>query len=299
MMKKASVIEVCPRDGLQNLEEYVPIESKLELIDLLVKANIKKIQVTSFVNPKAVPQMKDAEEIVNIVLKKYPDVVFTALVPNMRGARLAYEAGIREISYVISASEAHNLANVGRTIAQSLDDLRSIKKEFQDLRIKVDIATAFGCPFDAEVPVGQVLYIIDQAIDVGVDRIFLADTIGVANPDQMSKVLDTVMEKYPNISFGLHLHDTQGMGLANVLIAVQKGFEIFESAAGGLGGCPFAPGAAGNIATEDLVNMLEKMGINTDIDLDSLITSVQYIKDNIKRNLTGHLCNISKSALQL
>jgi len=294
MIKNASIIEVCPRDGLQNLEAYVPTKNKLELINLLASANIKKIQVTSFVNPKAVPQMNDAGEIVKIVLKKYPEVQFTALVPNLRGAALAYEVGIREISYVISASEAHNLANVRRTIEQSFEDLKAIKKEFKELKIKVDIATAFGCPFDGEVPVNKVLDMIDQAIKVDVDQIFLADTIGVANPEQMSKVLDAVVEKYPNVAFGLHLHDTQGMGLANVLIAIQKGFGIFESAAGGLGGCPFAPGAAGNIATEDLVNMLEKMGINTDIDLDKLMKSVQYIKENIKENLSGHLANISR-----
>jgi hydroxymethylglutaryl-CoA lyase len=294
MIKNASIIEVCPRDGLQNLEAYVPTKNKLELINLLASANIKKIQVTSFVNPKAVPQMNDAGEIVKIVLKKYPEVQFTALVPNLRGAALAYEVGIREISYVISASEAHNLANVRRTIEQSFEDLKAIKKEFKELKIKVDIATAFGCPFDGEVPVNKVLDMIDQAIKVDVDQIFLADTIGVANPEQMSKVLDAVVEKYPNVALGLHLHDTQGMGLANVLIAIQKGFGIFESAAGGLGGCPFAPGAAGNIATEDLVNMLEKMGINTDIDLDKLMKSVQYIKENIKENLSGHLANISR-----
>jgi len=289
MIKKAHIIEVCPRDGMQNLEAFVPTENKLKLIDDLVASGIKKMQVTSFVNPKAIPQMRDAAEVVKVVKAKYPEVLFTALVPNLRGAQSAYAAGIREISYVISASESHNKANVNSSIKASFDALEAIKKEFVDLKIKLDIATAFGCPFEGDVPIQKIFEMIDKAITIGVDELFLADTIGVANPQQMAEVLDAVKEAYPAISFGLHLHDTQGMGLANVLMAVQKGFDTFEAAAGGLGGCPFAPGAAGNIATEDLVNMLEKMGIPTDINLDRLLEAVSFIKENIKAGLTGHM----------
>jgi len=221
MIKKAHIIEVCPRDGMQNLDVFVATENKLKLIDDLVASGIKKMQVTSFVNPKAVPQMRDAAEVVKGVMAKYPDVLFTALVPNLRGAQSAYAAGVREISYVISASESHNKANVNSSIEASFNALETIKKEFIDLKIKLDIATAFGCPFEGDVPVEKIFEMIDKAITIGVDELFLADTIGVANPQQMAEVLDAVKEAYPAISFGLHLHDTQGMGLANVLMAVQ------------------------------------------------------------------------------
>lgn len=291
----ASIIEVCPRDGLQNLDNYINIDVKLELIKLLVESGYQKIQATSFVNPKAVPQMKDATEVVRIAKLNFPDVVFTALTPNLQGAKAAYEAGIREISYVISASEAHNLANVRRSIDSSFDELKRIKDEFKDLKVKLDIATAFGCPFDGNVPVENVLAMIEAGKIVNVDQIFLADTIGIANPRQMETVLEAVKSAFPMDNFGLHLHDTYGMGLANIIVALDRGFNVFEASAGGLGGCPFAPGAAGNIASEDLVNMLEKLGIETQIQLDKLLVAGRFIKSNIKSQLTGHLVNISST----
>ncbi|MBS7525135.1 hydroxymethylglutaryl-CoA lyase [Fusibacter paucivorans] len=289
-----NIVEVCPRDGFQNLENFIPTSKKLEIIEGLIAAGFKKIQTTSFVHPKAVPQMRDAAEIAETVIPKYPEVTFTALVPNLHGAEAAYKAGIREISYVISASESHNRENVRRTIAESFEALADIRKRFADLIIKIDIATAFGCPFEGDVPVEKVCEMIDKAIEIGVDDIYLADTIGVANPAQMGNVLDVVAAKYPSVAFGLHLHDTRGMGLANVVVALQKGFDTFESAAGGLGGCPFAPGAAGNIATEDLVNMLEQMGYETGIALEQLLKTVDVIKADVKSDLTGHLANICR-----
>jgi hydroxymethylglutaryl-CoA lyase len=293
-VNKANIIEVCPRDGFQNINEFIPTETKLKVIDGLVNSGFKKIQVTSFVHPKAVPQMKDAKEIAQTVIEKYPNVDFTALVPNLFGAKAAYESGIKEISYVISASEAHNKENVRRTIEESFEGLAEIRNRFKDLTLKLDIATAFGCPFLGEVPVSQVLKMIGTALKIGVDYIFLADTIGVANPKQVGETLEAVKDKYPDRDFGLHLHDTRGMGLANVLVAIERGISTFESAAGGLGGCPFAPGAAGNIASEDLVNMLERMDISTGIDLNKLIDTTDFIKEKIKADLTGHLANICR-----
>jgi hydroxymethylglutaryl-CoA lyase len=289
------IIEVCPRDGFQNLDNFIPTAKKIEIIEGLIDAGFKKIQTTSFVHPKAIPQMRDAAEIAAIVIPQHPEVTFTALVPNLHGAEAAYAAGIREISYVISASESHNRENVRRTIAESFEALATIRNRFKDISIKIDIATAFGCPFEGDVPIQQVFRMIDQAIAIGVDDIFLADTIGVANPSQMGTVLDAVTAKYPEIAFGLHLHDTRGMGLANVVIALQKGITTFEAAAGGLGGCPFAPGAAGNIATEDLVNMLQQMDYETGVNLDRLLKTVDIIKADVKSNLTGHLANICRT----
>lgn len=287
-----NIIEVGPRDGFQNISEFIPTEIKLQIIESIVSAGFKKIQVTSFVHPKAVPQMKDAKEIVDAVSKKYNDVIFTALVPNLFGAKAAYESGIREISYVISASESHNKENVRRSIKESFKELSNIRLKYKDLRIKIDIATAFGCPFEGVVPVDKIVEMIKEANEIGVDDIFLADTIGVANPKQVEEILEYLIKKFPNEKFGLHMHDTRGMGLANILVALQKGFTIFESSTGGLGGCPFAPGAAGNIASEDLVNILGQMGIETGIDLNKLYGAINLIKKYIKPDLVSHMGNI-------
>lgn len=293
-VEKVNIIEVCPRDGFQNISEFIPTERKLQVIDMLVSAGFKRIQAASFVHPKAVPQMKDGEDVVKTVIEKYADVRFSALVPNLFGAKAAYEAGIREISYVISASEAHNKANVRRTIKDSFKELEEIRSGFKDFFIKVDIATAFGCPFLENISIEQILKMIEKSLEIGVDDIFLADTIGVANPKLIEETLDAVMDKYPNKEFGLHFHDTRGMGLANVLTSLKKGFITFESAAGGLGGCPFAPGAAGNIASEDLVNMVEQMGLSTGINLNKLLDTTDLIKKEIKMNLTSHMANICR-----
>ncbi len=294
LSKKINIIEVCPRDGLQNIEKFIHTETKLELVKYLVEAGFKKMQVTSFVNPKAVPQMKDAREVAVKAVENYPDVMFTALVPNLFGAKAAYESDIREISYVISASEAHNKENVRRSINESFEELSKIRDKYEDLIIKLDIATAFGCPFLGEVSVNQIIRMIDTAFNIGVDDIFLADTIGVANPKQVGQVLTSIKSEYPDKDFGLHLHDTKGMGLANVVVALEKGITTFESAAGGLGGCPFAPGAAGNIASEDLINMIEQMNMLTGVNLNKLLNATDFIRTNIKENLTGHLANICK-----
>lgn len=292
--KKAKIVEVGPRDGFQNLEEFIPTEVKLEVVDSMVEAGFKKIQVTSFVHPKAIPQMKDAADVAKTVVGKYKDVEFVALVPNFHGAKAAFEAGIGEVSCVISASESHNKANVKRTIDESFEGLEKIRNEFKTLKIKLDIATAFGCPFEGKVPVENVLVMMERAYGMGIDSVCLCDTIGVANPAQVEEVLKAVKAVYPDKEIGLHMHDTRGMGLANIVVALQNGFNLFESAAGGLGGCPFAPGAAGNISSEDLVNMLEEMGVSTGVDLEKSVSVARLIREKIKPELTGHMVNVCK-----
>lgn len=293
--QSVQIIEVGPRDGFQNIETFIPTSVKLEVIDTLVSAGFKKIQTTSFVHPKAIPQMRDAAEIARKVTETYKDVAFSALVPNFHGAKAAREAGIREISCVISASESHNKANIRRTVDESFQELEKIREAFGELTIKLDVATAFGCPFEKEVPVGQVTTMMERAYALGVDQVFLCDTIGVANPAQMERVLTAVGKAYPDKAVGLHLHDTRGMGLANALVAVQNGFTLFETAVGGLGGCPFAPGAAGNTASEDLVNMMETMGVATGIDLERLINAANLVKKTIKPELTSHMANVCQA----
>ena len=289
--KKVEIIEVGPRDGFQNIKEWIPTEVKLEVIDALVNAGFKKMQVTSFVHPKAIPQLKDSMEVAKYAVEKYPQVKFNALIPNLFGAKSAYEAGIRELTYVISASERHNLENVKKTIQESFDELSRIRTEFSDTLIKIDIGTVFGCPYSGVVSVEQVLYMIATSLEHGADQILLADTVGIANPKQMYDVITAVKKKFPGLDFGLHMHDTRGMALANILVALQEGVTKFDSAVGGLGGSPFAPGAAGNVSSEDLVNMLHQMGIETDVDLDMLLKATAIVKENIKPGLAAHLAN--------
>ncbi|WP_331775690.1 hydroxymethylglutaryl-CoA lyase [Sulfurospirillum sp. 1612] len=292
--KSVNITEVGPRDGFQSISEWIPTELKLEIIEGLIQSNFKKIEVTSFVSPKAIPQTKDAKEIVGTLLQKYQsnDVIFNALVPNLFGATAAYEAGLRDITYVISASVAHNKANVKRTREESFAELKEIKNQFPDLHINLAVGTTFGCPYEGDIPVKEINMMVQNGLDIGVSEISLADTIGIANPLQMYTLLTELKQNFSDVDFVLHLHDTRGMGLANVVMALQCGIHSFESALGGLGGCPFAPGAAGNIASEDLVNMLESMQINTGIVLPKLLETVKIVKEKIKPTLTSHMAYV-------
>ncbi len=297
--KSVEIIEVGPRDGFQSIKEWIPTELKLEIIDRLIESNFKKIEITSFVHPKAIPQMKDAKEITQKLIQKYKktDVEFVALVPNLFGAKVAYELGLREVTYVISASEAHNMANVKRTPAESFEGLRELREQLPDIRVNLAIATVFGCPYEGDIAIEQVKWMVKQALHVEVESITLADTIGVANPLQMHAVLSELKKDFKDINFALHLHDTRGMGLANVLMALECGVNRFESALGGLGGCPFAPGAAGNIASEDLVNMLENMDIKTGVKLDKLLNTVKIVQEKIKPILTSHMAYVDSCSI--
>jgi len=292
--KSVEIVEVGPRDGFQSIKEWIPTELKLDIIDRLIESNFKKIEITSFVHPKAIPQMKDAKEITQKLIQKYKntDVKFVALVPNLFGAKVAYELGLREVTYVISASEAHNRANVKRTPRESFDGLRELKNSFPDLKINLAVATVFGCPYEGDIEIKKVKWMIEEGLKTEVDNFTLADTIGVANPKQMYRVLNELKKDFSDIDFSLHLHDTRGMGLANVLMALECGVRKFESALGGLGGCPFAPGAAGNISSEDLVNMLENMDIKTEINLEKLLDTVKIVREKIKPILTSHMAYV-------
>lgn len=285
------IIDVCPRDGLQNLKTFVPTETKKRIIDALLDTGVKYIEATSFVSSKAVPQMADAAEIAAYALEKAsPDTHISALAPNMRGARAAWDAGIREISFVMSVSESHNKANINRTCQQSLETLAEVLEGLPDMRVTAAFAVVFGCPFEGEVPLDRTLGMLEQAAGLGIKSVTLSDTIGVAIPTQVFTVVETVRSAFPQLDIGLHMHDTHGMGAANAFAALLAGVTRFDSATGGLGGCPFAPGAAGNTATEDLVNMFERMGVRTGIRLDGLVSLAQYIRnEGISPVLTSHL----------
>lgn len=289
--KQVRVTDITARDGFQNIKEWIPTEVKIEIIDALAAAGITKMEATSFVSPKAIPQMADAAAIAGHIRENLPQVELVALAPNLRGAESAVKAGVPEISYVISASAAHNRANINRTHEESLRDLASITSAFPELKVNLSMSTVFGCPFDGETPVKQVLWLLGEALERGARSVSLCDTIGVANPAQVQHVLTAVQEKYPSVPLALHLHDTHGMGLANTLAALQVGVTCFEVAAGGLGGCPFAPGAAGNTSTEDMVNMLHRMGITTDINLELLLKAVAIVKEKVTPAIPGRLAS--------
>ncbi len=292
-VKKINVVEVGPRDGFQNIKEVVPTDIKIETIKKLLASGIKQIEVTSFVNPKYIPQMYDSAEVAKAIRETGTDARLIALVPNAKGAERALGNGINTVSYVISASEAHNLNNVNRTVAQSCDDLKKLAASYPELGIRLDVATTFGCPFEGEVSMDEILTVTDAAAEAGVKELILCDTIGVADPAQVSRISAEIINRYGyEIRVGLHIHDTRGMGLACIVAGLQAGIEIYETSVGGLGGCPFAPGAAGNTATEDMLNMVSKMGIETGVDFDKYMEAVRYVRDNVYRDLTGRMINV-------
>lgn len=291
MPKTVHVTDITPRDGFQNVKEWIPTEVKIEIIDALIAAGVTKMEATSFVSPKAIPQMADAREIVAHMREKHPNVAMVALTPNLRGAENAAKAGVSEISYIISASAAHNKANINRTHQESLDDLASVTGAFPNLRVNLSMSAVFGCPFDGEIPVKTVLWLLEESLKRGAASVSLCDTIGVGNPAHVKAVCAAMKEHFPDVPMALHLHDTHGMGLANTLAALEMGVDRFETAAGGLGGCPFAPGAAGNTSTEDMVNMLHRMGISTGIDLEKLLKAAAIVKEKVNPAIPGHLAS--------
>ena len=287
-MDQIHIYEVGPRDGWQNVEELISTEEKKKIIDALADADISHIQICSFVSPKAIPQMRDAKEVAEYCVSRYPDIDLLALAPNLRGVKDAKEAGIRHLSYVVSLSESHNKANINRTREESLQELESIIQTYPELDICVDIATSFGCPFEGRPKEGELTEFAEQVHGLGVKEICLCDTIGVADPLQVRTEIRNVTKACPELELMVHIHDTRGMGLACTLAAAEEGVSKVQSTLGGLGGCPFAPGASGNTATEDLVYMFQRMGYDTGADFGKLLKLSKYQKSVIQGNYSGH-----------
>jgi hydroxymethylglutaryl-CoA lyase len=278
-MTSVSVREVAPRDGLQN-EAPIPTAAKVQLIDALSGTGVQRIEAVSFVHPKAIPQMADADEVWARITRN-PRVRYSALIPNTRGAERAIRAGFREIEVVVSASDTHNRRNLNRSTAESLDDIAALIPLVHDAgaTLEVIVSTSFGCPFEGDVDPERVAALVARVRGDGADRIAFGDTTGMATP---RRVRDLLAEVRPDL---LHFHDTRGTGLANVLTALDLGVTEFDASVGGIGGCPYAPGASGNIATEELVHMLEDMGIATGIDLDALIEVAELAEKLLGRTL--------------
>ncbi len=273
-------MEVGPRDGLQNLDIQVPADDKVRLIERLAASGLGEIQIGAFVHPVAIPQFRDMREVAASV-RDLSGVTLTALVPNLRGAEAAFESGIRKLIFFFSISRTHNLKNVQQTTEASLQALAAIMDVFSvrpDVSVCVALATVFGCPFEGFFSTDFVLRHVAAVADRGTREVTLCDTVGFGNPAQVEEITCACMAAFPDLTFGVHLHDTRGLGLANALKAYETGIRVFDAAVGGLGGCPFAPGASGNIATEDLVFMFEQMGIETGVHLEELIRTAHLLQ---------------------
>ena len=286
---RVRVTEVGTRDGFQSEERFIDTAVKAEVIDALIAAGVRHIEATSFVSPRAVPQLADAHEMLSLLTRR-KDASIAALAPNARGAERALGAGVDEIVCFVSASETHNRANLNASIDESLANVDEVAAIVRGkVHVRGAVACAFGCPFEGEVPVQAAMRVVDHYAKLGVDALTLGDTTGMATPPTVARLVQAVAERYPSLPIALHFHNTRGVGLANVMTGLDLGVREYESSIGGLGGCPFAPGATGNICTEDLVYLLEESGFDTGIDLDALIGVARRVESVIGRQLPGQV----------
>ncbi|HVS67287.1 MAG TPA: hydroxymethylglutaryl-CoA lyase [Mycobacteriales bacterium] len=281
--------EVGPRDGLQN-EAPVSTAGKIELLDALSATGVQRIEAVSFVSPKAIPQMADADEVWAGIARN-TDVRYSALVPNLRGAQRALSAGFRDIEVVVSASDTHNRKNINRSTDESLEEIAELINlaHGMDARVQVIVATAWGCPYEGDVPVDRVVAVAGRAVRDGADGVAFGDTTGMATPSRVTRLVGELRMANPNVGVNLHFHNTRGTGLANVLAAMQLGVNDFDASVGGLGGCPYAPGASGNVATEELIHMVEDMGVDTGINLEAMIEAAATAERIVGRTLPSQV----------
>jgi hydroxymethylglutaryl-CoA lyase len=280
-----SICEVGPRDGLQIAKTRMTTAAKVRWIQAIAAAGVKEIEVGSFVPPRVIPQLADTPEVVAQVLASVPGLVVQALAPNLRGVQNAYHAGVHKISIPVSVSDGHSMANLNRTPAQSIEMMREIMAWLGAQPRKVPVvagcSTAFGCSIDGVVPTAKTVALAKGLADAGADEIMLADTVGYAHPAQIKEVVRATRDAIGDRLYGLHLHDTCGLGIANALAGLEEGIRAFDACLAGLGGCPYAPGASGNVVTEDLVFMLESMGFATGIDLPKLIDARRLLHEGL------------------
>ncbi len=288
--ERVSIYEVGPRDGLQNEPASVPTVNKVRLIDALVDAGLKRIEATSFVAPRWIPQLADADHLVQL-LPPAPDVIYSALCPNARGLERARSAGLSEIAVFISASETHNRRNVNKSVADTLAVFASFVPQAIEsgIRVRAYVSTTWGCPYEGPIEPARVLYLTHALLELGCYQISLGDTIGVGTPMQTQRILQLLLAEVSVDQLAMHMHDTRGQALANVLVGLEMGMRTFDAAIGGLGGCPYAPGASGNLATEDLVYMLEHMGIATGVDPLKLLEAGRIAEALVQRPLPGRV----------
>ncbi|MEX3959063.1 hydroxymethylglutaryl-CoA lyase [Trinickia sp. EG282A] len=282
--KRLYIHEVATRDGFQNETRFIDTDHKVALVNRLSQCGFAKIEVTSFTSPKAIPALRDAEAVMQRIAR-VPGVVYTVLVPNVRGAERALSCGVDEVNLVMSVSESHNRGNLRMTREQSFTQLRDVVSVVRDtnVAINVSLSTAMGCPMEGDVSIAEVLRWMQRFADLDVHGMTLCDTTGMAYPSQVGNLCRHVVEAFPDLELTLHFHNTRGMGLANTLAAIEAGIDRFDSSLGGLGGCPYAPGATGNVCTEELVHMLELDGYETGVNLAGVIDAAAILPD-----LVGH-----------
>jgi isopropylmalate/homocitrate/citramalate synthase len=284
--KSVRIVEVGPRDGLQNEKVNIPTEQKIQFINLLSDAGLPVVEATSFVSPRAIPQLSDASAVMTGITRN-PNIEYPVLVPNLKGMECALAAGVRSVSVFTAASESFTRHNINATIAESLDNFRPIVAlaQQEDISVRGYISTVFGCPYEGAVDPQNVLHVAQALLEMGIEELSLGDTIGVATPVQVMEMIDLLVQHDIKIEqLAVHFHDTRGTALANVLASLQMGISTIDSSVGGLGGCPYAPGAAGNLATEDLLYTLHGMNITTGVDLEKVVAATSFIAP-----LLGHV----------
>lgn len=286
-----SLYEVSLRDGLQNERATVPLQGKIRLLEALLSAGLSRIELTSFVSPDWIPQLADADALCEAAHRAglFERATLSALCPNARGFERAKKARVSEIAVFVSVSETHNKKNVNRTVAESLAGFGEVVRAAlaSGLRVRGYVSTAWGCPYEGEIPKARVLPVAHKLLELGCYQVSLGDTIGVGTPRQTRDLLLLLLSEIPSERIALHMHDTRGTALANIVVGLELGIRHFDAAVAGLGGCPYAPGAAGNVATEDLVYMLQGMGIETGIDLDRLVEAGRVAEAVVGRSLPG------------
>ncbi|GAA6119582.1 hydroxymethylglutaryl-CoA lyase [Acidovorax sp. FG27] len=287
--------EVGTRDGLQMEQAFVPTQDKIALVNALSDAGLAKIEVTAFVSPTAIPALRDAEIVMREIARR-PGVVYAALVPNVRGAERAIEALTDELNLVMSASETHNIANLRMTRAQSFASLAQVVATAQaaGVAVNVSLSCVFGCPMEGDVAEAEVFGWVQRFADLGVGGITLCDTTGMAHPAQVVALVSAACARWPGLVFTLHFHNTRGMGLANVLAAIGAGADRFDASLGGLGGCPYAPGASGNVCSEEVVHALELMGYDTGVDLAALLAAARRLPELIGHDIPGQIAKAGR-----
>ncbi|MTW12956.1 hydroxymethylglutaryl-CoA lyase [Pseudoduganella eburnea] len=290
--KKVKIVEVGPRDGLQNEKGDVPADVKIELVNRLTEAGFPNIEAASFVSPKWVPQMATSKEVMAGITRK-PGVIYSALTPNMQGFEAALAAGANEVVIFGAASEAFSQKNINCSIAESIERFVPVAKAAKDagLRLRASVSTAFGCPYQGEVPLDSVAYVVGRMRDLGCDEIDIADTIGVSTPLKTKAVMERAIKEFHANRLAGHFHDTYGQALANIYASMEVGIEIFHSSVSGLGGCPYAKGATGNVATEDVIYMMNGLGIETGVDLDKVVDAGQFISSFLGRKAASRAGN--------
>lgn len=283
--KKVTIIEVGPRDGLQNEKLFVPTDIKKQFIGELWKAGFQEMELTSFVSPKWVPQMSDAAEIVADCLEA--DARTIVLAPNRKGIDRVYSTDCQAVAVFVGVSNSFNLKNINKTTKDSMAELAPIIYELKEKNyfVRACISTAFYCPYEGKIDESDTIKLCQEFVDAGVDELSVADTIGMATPDESFSLFSKLKNLFPTTLLTAHFHDTRKLALANILASLQAGIDRFDTSAGGLGGCPFAPGASGNVATEDVVYMLERMGIDTGVDLDKLIDAIEVVRPHLSRKI--------------